>query len=240
MQGKHSRLETRRIFVAVLVIGLLALAARGVSDPDVWWHLRTGQLMFESHQIPHLDPYSFTRAGQPWINHEWLSQVTMYAMYRLAGWGGLIVAFAAIVAISLWTVYVRCPGRPYIAGIFTLWGATASAPTRGVRPQMFSLLLASIFLLILERSGKHPRLLLWTAPLTVLWVNLHAGYLVGIGLMILFLAGNVLEVASSQNWKQAAPQLRRLALALGACLAVVPLNPNGIQMYRYPLETLRS
>jgi len=236
----NSLLETRRVFVAVLVLGLFALAVRGVSDPDLWWHLRTGQLIVESHHIPHLDPYSFTRAGQPWINHEWLSEVAIYVVNRLAGWGGLIVAFAMIIAIGLWIVYLRCPGRPYIAGIFTLWSATASAPIWGVRPQMFSLLLASIFLLILERSDKHPRLLLWTVPLTVVWVNLHAGYLVGIGQMILFLAGNVLEVASSQNWKQAAPQLRRLALALGACLAVVPLNPNGIQMYRYPLETLRS
>ena len=151
------------------------------------------------------------------------------------------MAFAMIVAISLWMVYLRCPGRPYIAGIFTLWGATASAPIWGVRPQMFSLLLASIFLLILERSDKHPRLLLWMAPVTVLWVNLHGGYLVGIGLMVLFLVGNVLEVMfGSENWKGAAPHLRRLALALVACLAVVPLNPNGIRMYQYPLETLRS
>ncbi len=237
----NSFLQTRRIFVAVLVLGLFALAARGVSDPDVWWHLRTGQLIVESHQVPHLDPYSFTRAGQPWINHEWLSQVTIYAIYRLAGWGGLIVAFAMIVATSLWMVYLRCPGCPYIAGIFMVWGATASAPSWGVRPQMFSLLLASIFLLILEHSDEHPRLLLWTAPLTVLWVNLHGGYLVGIGLTILFLVGNVLEVMfGSENWKQAAPHLRRLALVLVACLAVVPLNANGIRMYRYPLETLRS
>ena len=151
------------------------------------------------------------------------------------------MAFAAIVAISLWMVYLRCPGRPYIAGIFILWGATASAPIWGVRPQMFSLLLASIFLLILERSDKYPGLLWWTAPLTVLWVNLHGGYLVGIGLMILFLADNVLELMfGSEDWKKAAPHLRRLALALFACLVVVPLNPNGTRMYRYPLETIRS
>ena len=237
----NSLLQTRRTFVAVLVLGFFALAARGVSDPDVWWHLRTGQLIVENHKVPHLDPYSFTRAGQPWVNHEWLSQVGIYAVYRLAGWVGLIVAFAMIVAISLWMVYLRCPGRPYIAGIFTLWGAAASAPIWGVRPQMFSLLLASIFLLMLERSDKHPWLLLWMVPLTVLWVNLHGGYLVGIGLMVLFLVGNVLEVMFGfENWKGATPHLRRLALALIACLAVVPLNPNGIRMYRYPLETLRS
>jgi hypothetical protein len=237
----NSLLETNRVFFAVLVLGLFALAARNVADPDVWWHLRTGQLIIENHQVFHSDPYSFTRAGQPWINHEWLSQVAMYGVYRLAGWGGLIVGFAAIIAVSSLLVYLRSPGRPYVAGVFTLWGAVASAPILGVRPQMFSLLLASLFLLILERFDKHPGMLWWMAPLTLLWVNLHGGYFVGIGLMILFLVGNVLEVAfGSEDWTRTAPHLRRLALAVVACLAVVPLNPNGMRMYWYPLETLRS
>ena len=237
----NSLLETRRIFVAVLVLGLFALAARNVADPDVWWHLRTGQLIIQNHQVFHADPYSFTRYGQPWINHEWLSEVSMYSLYRLAGWGGLIIGFAAIIAVSSLLVYLRSPGRPYVAGIFTVWGAVASAPIWGVRPQMFSLLLASSFLLILERSDKHPRVLWWTVPLTLLWVNLHAGYLVGIGLMILFLAGDLLELTfGSEDRTQAGRHLRRLMLALVACLAVVPLNPNGMNMYRYPLETIRS
>jgi len=115
-------------FFAVLVLGLFALAARNVADPDVWWHLRTGQLIIQNHQVFHSDPYSFTRADQTWINHEWLSEVAMYGMYRLAGWGGLIVGFAAIIAVSSLLVYLRSPGRPYVAGIFTLWGAVASAP----------------------------------------------------------------------------------------------------------------
>ena len=237
----NSLLETRRVFVAILVLGLFTLAARGVADPDVWWHLRTGQLIMQNHQVFHSDPYSFTRAGQPWINHEWLSEIVMYGVYRLAGWGGLIVGFAAIIAVSSLLVYLRCQGRPYVAGMFTVWGAAASAPIWGVRPQMFSLLLASIFLFILERSDKHPQLLSWTVPLTVLWVNLHGGYFVGIGLMVLFLVGNVLEVSfCSENWTQASPHLRRLVLVLVACLAVVPLNPNGMRMYWYPLETIRS
>jgi hypothetical protein len=237
----NSLFETRRIFVVILALGLFAMAARGVADPDVWWHLRTGQLIIQNHQVFHSDPYSFTRAGQPWVNHEWLSEILMYGVYRLAGWGGLIVGFATIIAVSSLLVYLRSPGRPYVAGIFVVWGAAASAPIWGVRPQMFSLLLASLFLLILERSDKHPRLLCWTVPLTLLWVNLHGGYFLGIGLMILFLAGEVMEVAfCCEDWTQTAPHLRGLVLALVVCLAVVPLNPNGMRMYWYPLETVRS
>src|SRR4029077_18881739 len=124
--------------------------------------------------------YSFTRSGLPWVDHEWLSEIIMFVVYRVAGEGGLIVTFAAIIAATLLLVFVRCPGRPYLAALMTLWGAVASAPAWGVRPQMFSLLLASTFLLLLEASAKRPMLVWWTPPLMLLWVNLHAGYPIGL------------------------------------------------------------
>ena len=73
-------LATRRVFVAVLALGLFTMAARGMTDPDVWWHLRTGQLMLQNHALFHTDPYSFTRFGQPWVNHEWLSQILLFLL----------------------------------------------------------------------------------------------------------------------------------------------------------------
>jgi hypothetical protein len=237
-------LQTRRIFVTILALGLFTMAARSVTDPDVWWHLRTGQLIVQNHAVFHADPYSFTRFGQPWIDHEWLSQILIFAVYRLAGWGGLIAGFGAIIAAAFVVVFLRCPGRPYVAGTITLLGAFASAPSWGVRPQMLTLLLASIFLLILERSYQRPTLLWWTPALMLLWVNLHAGYALGIGLMLLFLVGDALDTGLGFGAPEEGPTLyarvRVLALAIVACLAVVPLNPYGTAMYAYPLETLRS
>jgi hypothetical protein len=234
-------LETRRVFVIILALGVFAWAVRGVGDPDVWWHLRTGELIVQTHSVPHTDPYSFTRSGQPWVNHEWLSDVLIFGLYRLAGWGGLIIAFGAIIAATYLLMFLRCPGSPYVTGVFAVWGAAASAPVWGVRPQVLSLLLASIFLLILELSDRHPNALWWTAPLMLLWVNLHAGYALGIVLLMLFLMGSALDVAFGlEEWSKARPRLGRLALVTVACLAAVPLNPNGARMYWYPLETLRS
>jgi hypothetical protein len=239
-------LQTRRVFVAILALGLFTMAARSVTDPDVWWHLRTGQLIIQTHSVFHPDPYSFTRFGQRWVDHEWLSQVLIFALYRLAGWGGLIAGFGAVTAATFLMVFLRCPGRPYVAGVITLLGAFASAPSWGVRPQMLTLLLASLLLLILERSYQHPTLLWWTPALMLLWVNLHAGYALGIALMALFLVGDALDVAfgfavvNSKDEPPPASRLRALALAILVCAAVVPLNPYGVAMYAYPLETLRS
>ena len=234
-------LQTRCAFVAVLAVGLFTMAARGITDPDVWWHLRTGQLILQNHSLFHTDPYSFTRFGQPWINHEWLAEVLLFGIYRLSGFGGLIVAFAAVIAATFLLVYLRSPGRPYLAALMTLWGAVASATTWGVRPQMFSLLLASIFLVLLEASEERPNLLWWTAPLMLLWVNLHAGYPIGLAFIALFLVGEKLEAAVRlEPWQKSLPRLKRLALAFGLCLALVVVNPNGFRIYSYPFETLRS
>jgi hypothetical protein len=239
-------LPTRALFVIILALGLFTMAARGVTDPDLWWHLRTGQLIVQNHKVFHADPYSYTQFGQPWVDHEWLSQVLIFALYRLAGWGGLIVGFGAVIAAAFLLVFWRCPGRPYVAGVITLLGAFASAPSWGVRPQMLTLLLASLLLLILERSYQHPRVLWWTPPLLLLWVNLHAGYAVGLALMALFLVGDALDVIfgfaiyDSKDGRRASTRFRALALAIVACAAVVPLNPYGAAMYSYPLETLRS
>ncbi len=236
-----SLLQTRRVFVAILALGLFTMAARGITDPDVWWHLRTGQLILQNHSLFHTDPYSFTRFGQPWINHEWLSQVLLFGLYRVTGFGGLIVAFGVVIAATFLLVFARSAGRPYLASLVTLWGAVASAPSWGVRPQMFSLLLASIFLVLLEASEHRPKLLWWTAPLMLLWANLHAGYPIGLAFIALFLLGEALEAAiSPEPWQNSASRLKQLALAFGLCLAVVALNPNGVQLYWYPFETLRS
>jgi hypothetical protein len=234
------------VFVVILALGLFTMAARAVTDPDVWWHLRTGQLILQTHAVFHTDPYSFTRFGQPWVDHEWLSQILIFSLYRLAGWGGLIVGFAVIIAAAFLVVLLRCPGLPFVAGVVTLLGAFASAPSWGVRPQMLTLLLASVLLLILERSYERPKLLWWTPVLMLLWVNLHAGFALGIVLMVLFLVGDALDAAfgfAPSSFKDGfAPsgRFRILSLAIVVCVAVVPLNPYGAAMYVYPLETLRS
>jgi len=234
-------LQTRSVFVFIITLGLFTMAARPATDPDMWWHLRTGQLILQTDHIFHSDPYSFTCFGHPWINHEWLSDVTMFAIYRAAGWSGLIVVFALVIAAALLLVFQRSEGQPYVAGMATIWAAFACAPTWGVRPQMFSFFLAGLLLLVLEASYERPLLLVWSVPLTLLWVNLHAGYAMGIGLLVLFLFGDVLDSAFGvAPWRQNAKHIRTLGLITLGCIAVVPLNPYGVKMYLYPFRTLGS
>jgi hypothetical protein len=227
--------------VIILALGLFVLAARSATDPDLWWHLRTGQLAVQNHHVFHNDPYSFTRFDERWVDHEWLSQVFIYALYRVAGWAGLIIGFAVIIAAAFLLVFRRSPGQPFIAGAVTVWGALASIPSLGVRPQMLTLLLASIFLLLLERSYQRPNLLWWLPPLMLFWVNLHAGFAVGIAFLLLFLIGDALDLAFGYKDPPLPPvRFGQFALITAICVAVVAVNPYGLEMYRYPFETLHS
>lgn len=225
---------TRRLFTTIFFLALFIIATREISDPDFWWHLRTGQFIVETRAIPRTDPFSFTNADHPWITHEWLTQVGLYALYALGGFPALILTFATLIALAFALVYARTPGKPYVAAFAVLLAAFAAAPTFGTRPQMLTLLLASIFLYILEQRRGAVWLL---PPLMILWVNLHSGYALGLVIVAVHLFGEMVAAVSGQ---QSAVGARKLALLFVLCFLAVLLNPNGAAMYIYPFETLTS
>jgi hypothetical protein len=239
---KIPHLDRAQVLAGILLLGLLAMTARNAVDPDLWWHLRTGRWIIETGDVPHADPFSFTRAGSPWVSHEWLSEVAFYEIWKYAGAAGLIIFSALVTTAGFVFLYLRCPGKSQgtAATALTL-GALAAAPAWGVRPQMFTFALASLLLWLLERGQERPRFLFWIPPLFLLWLNLHAGFAFGPALLVAVSAGLVWEVAVGDTvWMEARPQLARLGLLLLACLALVPLNPSGAQLYRYPLDVVRS
>ncbi|MGH9602984.1 MAG: hypothetical protein ACRD24_11420, partial [Terriglobales bacterium] len=148
------KFSTHKLFSALVLVSLFALTARPILVPDFWWHLRTGQYMVETGGIPRSDPFAYTSAGKEWVTHEWGSEVLMYWIYQAEGWGGLILVFSIVITASFVIVYRRCPGKPFVAGLALLLGALSTAPVWGVQPQMITMLLFSIFLLLLERYTR--------------------------------------------------------------------------------------
>src|SRR5581483_11667140 len=230
-----------RLFTAILFVALFTMPVREISDPDFWWHLRTGQYIVETRTIPHADPFAFTAQGKEWVTHEWLSEVIIYGLYRVGGLALLALVFAGIITLAFGLVYWRSTGRPYLAGFALLLGALATAPTWGVRPQMISLLLMSVVLVLLDvyiaRRGW--QFLVPLRILTALWVNLHSGYALGLmeigAYLVTEVAYRVWRIAHRQSQK-----LTPLVITLAVSFVAVLLNPNGARMYSYPFETLTS
>lgn len=235
-------MTVKRLFVALFLLSLFAIAVRETTDPDMWWHLRTGEYILQNG-IPRQDVFSFTVAGQPWITHEWLSQLSLWGLYQVGGPPLLILVTAALTTLTFWLIYHCCLGQPYLAAFVTLLSALASAIVWGARPQMFNLLFFALFVYLLERwRGQRlsPRAL-WLIPLlTLLWANLHSGYFLGIALLIVYTAGEAVQryvsAADSLPW----PAIRRLALITALAFLCAAINPNGPSLWLYPFATLGS
>jgi hypothetical protein len=244
------RLTIRQVFFIFLFLGLFLMTLRPIADPDFWWHLRAGQLIVQTHAIPHNDPFSFTNSGKPWVAHEWLSELLMYGLYRFGSYGLLIFAFSLLITGAFLFAYLRSPqeSRPYVAGFTLLLGAIATAPAWGVRPQMISLFISSLFLYLLDRYRKEGGLkFIIPLPLiTLVWVNLHAGYFLGLVIIAIYIAGDLIELLKSEVQKtenMEAPTLKSILIlcaVLGVSILATLANPNGLHILLYPFQTLTS
>src|SRR6266542_198722 len=233
----------QKIFEIYVFAFSFFFAARPLSDGDFWWHLKTGQYIIQNRTIPKVDLYSFTNYGKPWVAHEWLSEAIFYIVYSRLGFNSLIFIFAVLTALAFWIAFRRSNSHPFIGGAAALLGVWTVIPTIGVRPRVFTLLLASVYLALLvwyARRGEG-RAVWWLVPLTALWVNLHAGFLIGLVLIGLTIIGIPLDgLASGERLGPLWPRVRTLGFVLLGCLLVVMLNPHGPRIYTFPFEIFFS
>lgn len=230
-------LTTRRLAIAIFFIGLFAMAVRVAVDSDTFWHLRAGTWMIENRRLLDFDVFSHTRLGQPWINHSWLSEIPMAAIFATLGYGGLNLATAIIVWLTFFVVYRSGAGGSYVRIFAVLLAAITSAVYWSARPQIVSLLFTAVFnyVLILYRARGVNRLWL-LPPLMVAWVNLHGGFAIGFILLATVLVGEIVE-----SFRQRMKRMERMIWIGGiglACAVAAAVNPYGGQMLLYPFKTV--
>ena len=76
------------------------LAVPVPASPDMWWHLRSGEVQWRTRSVLRSDAFSHTAASTPWVNQSWLSQLVMYALFALGGFPALALAVAAFVSAT--------------------------------------------------------------------------------------------------------------------------------------------
>lgn len=235
-------------FLAVLTLILIGIPFifsmyhPDLNDPDIWWHMRNAEYLFQHHQFPRHDMYSFTVAGHPWINHEWLSEVPFYAAYRAFGLVGLkSLSFLTIDAIFILLLYLCYQeSRNFKASVsacyFSVFLATVSF---GPRTILFGYVYMVLLLIVLQRFRDRGSAPLWVIPLLFcLWVNTHGSW--SLGLILFFfigasgLVGGTWGRVESIKWTPA--QLRKLAITAAASVAALFVNPFGWRLVYYPLD----
>ncbi len=188
-----------------------------LADADVGWHIRTGEYILDHHQVPHHDLYSFSKPGAPWFAWEWLSDVIDALLFRWAGLKGVVLAAGVMIALYATTLMRRivdAGAHLFVALLVTLLSVGSASMHFLARPHVFTLLLLSISMALIEadRRGANPSRIWWLVPITLVWTNLHGGFLVLIGLLGLAAIGAAVEA-----WIQ---RPRRCAPGLGARIAL--------------------
>jgi hypothetical protein len=236
--------------VGFFVAAVLPRATWPLIDGDVWWHIRQGEEVLRGGAVPRVDTWSIVGAGRPWTSQDWGANVILAAGNSLGPWGqtALSFLFGALTVLAFWILWraiaLRVPGIGWASRIVWLsLGLALAGPVMGVRVQVLDLLLATGVIWICWRYLVDPRRrwLIGLPALTVVWANLHAGWL------LVFLLGGAVLVGEAvdrllRREPEGAPltwaQLRDLGLALVISAAALVLNPNGVDLYAYPFYTV--
>ena len=240
--------QMRRAFsfltmLAFLLVTLEFIMTRGsVVDPDIWWHLRNAEYLFQHHQFPRADMYSFTVVGHPWINHEWLSEIPYYLAWRAGGLSGVdAVMFATISLIFLGLLYLSyMETRHFKAAIMACCFLTFIASVSfGPRTILFGYLYLVLLLIILQRFRQKGNAPLWPIPpMFCLWANTHGSWSLGLIVFSIITAAGFVQGSwgrvDAVRWTPS--QMGKLVVTGLASVAALFVNPFGSRLVFYPFD----
>jgi hypothetical protein len=229
----------------ILLAGLSAFwFSDTIADPDLWGHIRFGQDILRSASVVQTDIYSYRSGEQPWINHEWLSEVIFGHLYNRLGPFGLNAAklMVSLLLLALCFAHLRRRGLGPFRSILLL--ILISFPFRmglgTVRPQMFTYLFFLLELLLLERATATSEHWLWMLPiLCVAWINLHGGVLAGVVFLDIWIVARLVV----RTWESPGRRAANLAVTvrlglLGLiCGSALFCNPYGAELVLFLLRT---
>jgi hypothetical protein len=224
---------------AFVLIAAVAADSLQLADPDLWGHIRFGQMVLRIGHLIHADIFSYSAPGRPWIDHEWLSEVIMALFYDAMGVVGLkLMKFLCAGAImALLAAGVGETGAAPALQFGVLLAAAFGLQLQiQFRPQLFDYIFLSALLALFARARNRGHAPLWLAlPMMVLWTNLHGGFFIGIVVLGVYAgATGLLDVWEGRGVSRGL----RLGLLTLACLLATLINPYGIGEWRIVAHTL--
>lgn len=217
-RGAHPRrVSLFRFSPALLAVIAVFIDLRHASDPDLWGHIKFGQMLLRTGHIDLHNPYSYSAPNYPWLHHEWLSEAILAWLYGHTGVIGLKLmklACASGIVVFLALAAAETGASVIIQAMVLIPVAILIAPMMQYRPQLFDFLFLSAILALITRDHTRGRAALWIAiPILALWANLHGGFFLGLAALGIYTA----VVASQQM--QASGKLAH-AIRLGTITAL--------------------
>lgn len=219
------------IFYIALFL-LICSIAMSVSymDFDLWARLIAGMGVVDGGHVLTQDFLSYTPV-HTWWDHEWGAGVIFYSVMKIFGPYSLIIMQAVMYFLILFTaskvIKLRGCKNPYnILFYFFAFMAMSHNIDGPIRCHMFSFLLFTVFIYLLEIVRRGNNKPLYFIPFIVLvWNNIHGGVVSGLGLLAMYALGEYLNGKSFAKY----------IYSLLASLAVLLINPWGIEYVKFLL-----
>src|SRR5262245_22440316 len=230
----------------IALVGALALCLDRFHNGDFYLSLVSGRFVAH-HGFVEQYPFATVAKGGPWLNQQWLSEVTFFRISQVLGPTGLTVLYAFLITAPLAVLLWLCRGKgwPMLIAVAAFYfpGLLAVVHPRaaGFTIVIFSLLVALLAVVWRGRAGPEHHSRWWVGiaivALFALWANLHGGFIAGLLLLGLVTIGFAID-----HWRGIPGNLplSRIAwLAMLAVLAAVTVTvstPLGAAIWSYLLS----
>lgn len=226
-------------YVIILTLALAAFvtALVPINSNDFWWHLKTGDYIRATCELPAVDPFSWHQAtdstdplrARVILQRYWLAQVFYSWVHEVWGVAGIVWVRAAVcagmvlaTALFLWraagNLFALIPLVPLVLALRVILEDSD-------RPHLLAFAILLLLIVILEstvRSGQC-RVLFIILPMQLTAAQLHPGFAVGTLIVCIY--------AACSLWEPRLQELRRsLQAVAGICLLLFFLNPNGLDI----------
>jgi hypothetical protein len=225
------------LFLAILCSFLAYIARMHEVTHDAFHEMALVREALATGSFPVEDVFAYTPTVSPAVHHEWGTGAILYFATFGTGLGvyGLAV-LRLLLVFALWLLLYRVArmrgAHPYVFAMFSfivfpvLWVGFAT-----LRAQAFTLVFIALQLWMqeLDWRGRRSWIVLWLLML-VAWLNIHAGFVVGAGMIALHTVERFLGV-----WLRTG-QLRGAVCAVWHLIAAAPVAVFALQLNPYGWE----
>jgi len=240
--GRHALILTVMLTCAVAL-------SKSHADPDIWGHFQYGQDAIH-HGLPATASYTYTASGHRWINHEIVSEYLLAAALPALGQAGLLTV-KCLLGLGMLGLMFRAGIRRSVELVplllVLLLAATTLMQFWCLRPQLMTYLFFALIIALVDRTlpiGRESagRCVAWLwllVPLFAVWANTHGGFVAGYCVLVVYLIGRSVQLVRHHGRRARGTVMLFGAILLVAGLATL-VNPYGIELHRWLLDSLRS
>lgn len=229
-----NKLRNVLFYITLFLFIVIASFQGNTADYDLFARLLQGQAFWQLGNILHHDIFSYTPT-HTWFDHEWGSSVVFYWVFDKFGQLGFLwlkaLMIFGIFTFSIEALKIRGVkfSTPYniLFYYFAYHAAYIAGFSNTIRCQLFTYLFFAIWIYLLERVRKKGEYY-WLAtfvPMMLFWSNIHGGCAAGLGLLVLYTIGEMLNKKPFKYY----------IFALLGCTLITFANPWGIDYVKFLL-----